>query len=106
MDGRVPRELMDERLEELMEVQRGISFDANLALVGRRMTALVDERLPDDDDYAAVARTRGQALEVDGVTNLLRGVEVERGVEVAPGGMVDVEIVDALDYDLVAEIRG
>jgi ribosomal protein S12 methylthiotransferase len=100
MDGRVPRELMDERLEELMEVQRGISFDANLALVGRRMTALVDERLPDDDDYAAVARTPGQALEVDGVTNLLRGVEVE------PGGMVDVEIVDALDYDLVAEIRG
>ena len=106
MDGRVPRELMDERLEELMEVQRGISFDANLALVGRRMTALVDERLPDDDDYAAVARTPGQALEVDGVTNLLRGVEVERGVEVAPGGMVDVEIVDALDYDLVAEMRG
>ncbi len=36
MDGHVPTEEKEERLERLMEVQRGISFDRNLALVGRR----------------------------------------------------------------------
>ena len=100
MGERVSRELMDERLEELMEVQRGISFDANLSLVGRRVRALVDQRLPDDDDYDAVGRTPGQALDIDGVTNLLGAGVLE------PGAMLDVEIVDALDYDLVAEVRG
>ena len=100
MGERVSRELMDERMEELMEVQRGISFDANLSLVGRRVRALVDQRLPDDDDYDAVGRTPGQALDIDGVTNLLGAGALE------PGTMLDVEIVDALDYDLVAEVRG
>jgi len=100
MGERVSRELMDERMEELMEVQRGISFDANLSLVGRHVRALVDQRLPDDDDYDAVGRTPGQALDIDGVTNLLGAGALE------PGTMLDVEIVDALDYDLVAEVRG
>ena len=99
MDGQVPEDVRDERLEELMEFQRGISFDRNLALVGRRMTALVDQTVGDDPEFSAVARTVAQALDVDGVTNI-RG-----GGELVPGSMVQVEIVDALDYDLVAEVR-
>ncbi len=46
-----------------------------------------------------MARTAAQALDVDGVTN------VRGGEGLAPGDMVQVEIVDALDYDLVAEVR-
>jgi ribosomal protein S12 methylthiotransferase len=99
MDGHLPEEVKNERLEELMELQRDISFDRNLALVGRTMTALVDQTLDDDPDFGAVARTRAQALDVDGVTHV-RGDE---GLE--PGQMLEVEIVDALDYDLVAEVR-
>jgi ribosomal protein S12 methylthiotransferase len=81
-----------------MELQRSISFERNLALVGRRTTALVDE-VVGDDEYVATARTPAQALDVDGVTHL-RG-----GTSVHPGAMVDVRIVDALDYDLVAEVE-
>jgi ribosomal protein S12 methylthiotransferase len=95
----VPQAVRDERLEELMELQRGISFDKNLALVGRTMTALVDRTVEDDAEYGAVVRTVAQALDVDGVTN------VRGGEELVPGSMVEVEIVDALDYDLVAEVR-
>jgi ribosomal protein S12 methylthiotransferase len=98
MDGRVGEHLMADRLEELMELQRSISFERNLALVGRRTTALVDE-VVGDDEYVATARTPAQALDVDGVTHL-RG-----GTSVHPGAMVDVRIVDALDYDLVAEVE-
>ena len=96
MEGHLEQAVMNERLEELMELQRDISFEKNLALVWTRATALVDRRVEDDDEFVAVARTVAQAIEVDGVTNL-RGAE---GIE--PGSMIEVEIVDALDYDLVA----
>jgi ribosomal protein S12 methylthiotransferase len=98
MGGRVPEDVMEERLEELLEVQRGISFERNLGLVGASTTALVDGVVTDDPEYAAVGRTMGQALDVDGVTHL-RGP-----LRASPGDLVEVSIVDALDYDLVAEI--
>ncbi len=99
MDGHLDEDVKRERLEELMELQRGISFDRNLALVGRRAPALVDRLVDDDPEFAAVARTPAQALDVDGVTQ----VRAASGLE--PGDMVEVEIVEALDYDLVAEVR-
>ena len=37
-------------------------------------------------------------LDIDGVTNLRGGTEIE------PGALIEVEIVDALDYDLIAEV--
>jgi ribosomal protein S12 methylthiotransferase len=98
MPGHVPEDIKADRLEELMELQRGISFEKNLALVGRTMTALVDEGVEDDAEHIAVARTAAQALDVDGVTHI-RG-----DAPLAPGTMLDVRIVDALDYDLVAEV--
>ena len=72
MGGQLEQVVMNERLEELMEVQRDISFEKNFALVGQRTTALVDHRLEGDEEFVAVARTVAQALEVDGVTNSLR----------------------------------
>jgi ribosomal protein S12 methylthiotransferase len=99
MGGQLDEGEKAERLERLMELQRGISFDRNLDLVGRRAVALVDRIVHDDPEFGAVARTAGQALDVDGVTN------VRAGATLTPGQMVEVEIVDALDYDLVAEVR-
>ena len=61
MDGQVPPGVISERLEELMELQRDISFDKNLALVGSRATVLVDGPVTDDADVGAVGRTAGQA---------------------------------------------
>jgi ribosomal protein S12 methylthiotransferase len=98
MADQVPEAVKRERLEELLDLQRGISFEKNHALVGKTITAIVDSLVEDDPEFYATGRVVGQALDVDGVTHL-RG---EAGV--APGDMVDVEIVDALDYDLVAEV--
>jgi ribosomal protein S12 methylthiotransferase len=99
MDGRVPDHVMSDRLEELMELQREISFEKNLSLVGRVTTALVDEVVEGDSEYIAVARTPAQALDVDGVTHLAGTAPVD------PGALVRVRIVSALDYDLVAEVE-
>ena len=98
MSERVPEDVMAERLEEVMELQRGISLDHNLDLVGSEMTVLVDETVKDDPEFGGVGRTRGQAVDVDGVTHL----RARRPL--TPGEMVSVRIADALDYDLIGEV--
>tara|TARA_Y100000996_G_scaffold133921_1_gene101752 strand:- start:1654 stop:2952 length:1299 start_codon:yes stop_codon:yes gene_type:complete len=98
LPGHVPQDVMDDRLEELMELQRAISFERNSMYVGRETDVLVDQPLKDDPEYGAVGRTAGQALDVDGVTHLI-GSGVWN-----PGEFVRARIVGAHDYDLVAEI--
>ncbi len=106
MPDQIPDSLKRERLEQLMDVQRLISAERNEALIGRRFRALVDEVVDDPGPFGAtaagrpvgVARTVGQAIEVDGVTHLspFDGL--------APGQLVTVEIEDAEEYDLIARV--
>ena len=98
MPGQVPDDVMEERLEEVMELQRGISLDRNLELVGSEVTVLVDQQVEDDPDFGGVGRYVGQALDVDGVTHL------RTDAPLTPGDMVRARIVEAMDYDLVAEV--
>lgn len=96
-----PFEEKQERWETLMAVQREISRERNQEQVGHIQTVLVDRvRGAEASPFLGEGRTRGQALEVDGVTLLEEG-----GEEVRPGDFAEVEIVEALDYDLVGRIR-
>jgi ribosomal protein S12 methylthiotransferase len=97
MADQIPEGLKRERLEELMDLQRGISAERNAALVGRSLDAIVDE-LVDDPEFGAVSRTVGQAPDVDGVTHLLP----HEGLR--PGDIVRVSIVDAMEHDLVGRV--
>ena len=98
MPDQVPEEVKAERLDRVMEHQRDLSLESNLQRVGTRAKVLVDELTPDQPGRGAVGRTQGQAPEVDGRT-FLTGA---RGI--APGDIVDVEIVDADDYDLTGRL--
>jgi len=98
LPDRVPDDLIADRLEEVMELQRGISLDRNLEMIGATTTVLVDQIIEGDAEFAAVGRTVGQAMDVDGVTHLIASRPL------APGDMVQARIVEGLDYDLVAEI--
>ncbi len=103
MPDQVPDSLMRERLEEVMDLQRMISAERNAELVGRRIQALIDDVVDDPGPLGdaargrpvGVARTVGQAVDVDGVTHL----HPDPGLK--PGEIVTVEIVDALEYDLI-----
>jgi len=99
MPDPVEEEVKLERLERLMDLQRDISFDANQALIGTREQVLVDRLTPEDPEHAAEGRTRGQALDVDGLTRILPHPSL------TPGAFVEVEIVDALEYDVIAQVR-
>jgi ribosomal protein S12 methylthiotransferase len=100
MAHQVPESLRNERLAELLDVQRVISLEKNLDLVGSVHAALVDRRVDEDPDYVALARIEAQAIDVDGVTWLVP----EDAGDVRSGDLIRVEIVEAGEHDLTARV--
>ena len=98
MPDQVPEEVKAERLDRVMEHQRDLSLEANLQRLGTRARVLVDEVTPDEPGHDAVGRTEGQAVEVDGKTLLMDAQDARAG------DIVDVEIVEAGDYDLTGRL--
>ena len=90
----VPPDVQEERLARFMQRAGQISAARLAAKVGRRMRVLVDAH----DGKVAIARSEGDAPEIDGV------VRVRNGAKLAVGEFADVEIVAADDYDLEARI--
>ncbi len=98
MSGQIPEPLKKERLEAVADVARSLAAEANLDRVGTATRALVDAPAADEPGFEWVARTHGQAIDVDGVTYL----EAGRADALYPGAILDVRIVDALEHDLIA----
>ena len=92
LPGAIPEELKQERLERFMELQTAISADKLQQRVGTSATVLVDEVICSE----AIARSPGEAPEIDGVV-VLRGFD---GLE--PGDALDVVINAADEHDLYA----
>jgi ribosomal protein S12 methylthiotransferase len=86
LDRPVDRALMNERLAELRELQDGITAARRDDMIGRELRVLVDA--------TGVARSAGEAPEIDGIVHV--------GHDVPVGEFVTVEIADALGPDLVA----
>ncbi|MSR22243.1 MAG: 30S ribosomal protein S12 methylthiotransferase RimO [Gemmatimonadetes bacterium] len=106
MGGQLSDAEKRDRLEAVMDTQREISRERNEELVGRRELLLVDRLLDEDPDFSVEGRTRGQAIEVDGVTRVVAVEGAERGLGLTPGAFVEVEIQDASEYDLMARVIG
>jgi ribosomal protein S12 methylthiotransferase len=96
LDGHVPDEVKDERWERFMAVAAQISADRLAARVGGVEPVIVDEVVAEED--LAIARSRGDAPEIDG------RVLVQGGGALRAGEIVDVEITAADDYDLEARL--
>ncbi|HEX7769590.1 MAG TPA: 30S ribosomal protein S12 methylthiotransferase RimO [Dokdonella sp.] len=90
----VPEWLKEERLERFMEVQAGISAARLARKVGTRQQVLVDEV----DEHGAVARSKADAPEIDGI------VRIDDGHALKPGQFADVDIVHADDHDLIGRL--
>ena len=86
LDGGVDPGLAAERLHELGEVQDGITAARRDALIGRRVTVLVDE--------SGVGRTHREAPEIDGIVSV--------PTDLPAGGFVELTVTGALGPDLVA----
>jgi ribosomal protein S12 methylthiotransferase len=96
MSDQVPDDVMRERLEQLLDLQRSITLEKNEARVGSVQKVLIDTR----GRRGATGRTEGQALEVDGV------VQINDAQNLNPGDFVDVRITGATEFDLSGELAG
>lgn len=96
-DGKVPARTIASRHRKLMSLQRGISREANQALLGRELEVLV-EGPSEEHELVLQGRHAGQAPDVDGHVFLSEG-------EARPGELRRVTITQASDYDLVGELH-
>src|SRR5690606_28695292 len=97
----VPDDVREERWHRFMDLQQEISAERMAAKVGQVMDVIVDDMGDTDDgETQAIARSQGDAPEIDG--NVF--VNLGGRPDPAPGTLLKVRITDADEYDLWAEI--
>ena len=92
--GALPEEVREERRQQLMEFQEDISTRRLEAKIGRTLQVLVD----DVDEDGAIARTQGDAPEIDGLVYVTDGHDLEIGE------FATVEVTDCDVHDLYAKL--
>ena len=93
LENPVPEDVKEERWHQFMSVQQEISAQRLQRKVGTKVDILIDEVSAD----GAVGRTKGDAPEIDGL------VYLKNTDHLAPGTVVNRQIIDADDYDLWAD---
>ena len=92
--GSIPAEAQD-RLDELMELQAGISREINERFVGRTLRVLVEEE--GEGPGEALGRSYRDAPEIDGSVIIACNAA---GSCPQPGRFADVLVQEALEHDL------
>lgn len=88
----IPTEVKQERLDRLMALQEEISLEIQQEKVGKTVEVVIDA---EEDDYY-IGRTQWDSPEVD------PQVLVEKTRELIPGRYYNVEITEALPFELIA----
>lgn len=91
----IPSEEKESRLERLMDVQRDISLEYNRSRVGSELKVMVDAV---GEDGTLECRSEFESPEVDGEIFVRPSSDM-----VKVGDFIRVKIVEAQDYDLIAE---
>ncbi|MCK4827170.1 30S ribosomal protein S12 methylthiotransferase RimO, partial [bacterium] len=94
MESNVPREVAEERYRILMEVQQGISYKLNKALISRTLPVLIDGFDKDRNMY--YGRSEGDGIEIDH-TVWVKGIG-------RVGEIVPVRITENSYYDLIGTV--
>ena len=92
----IPEEIKEERFNELMAVQAGISEEINLAAEGREYEVLIEGHDAEDSSLG-FGRTGREAPDIDGT------VYVENAGGVAVGEFAKIRIIQGFCYDRMAE---
>jgi ribosomal protein S12 methylthiotransferase len=98
MKGRISTEMAEERAAQIMELQQGISWKKNKAMIGSIIPVLIDG-VSVEQEGVLQGRTAFQAPEVDGVVHITKGMANS-------GETVTVKITQAGPYDLAGEMEG
>lgn len=91
----IPQEVKESRLEKIMAIQEDVALESNQSKIGKTMTVVIDREEP---DYF-VGRTEFDSPEVD------PEVLIDKDDRLAVGNFYDVEITDALPFELMAKLK-
>jgi ribosomal protein S12 methylthiotransferase len=94
LPGALPEAVREERKMRLLRHQEDISTQRLEAKIGRTLTVLVD----DIDEDGAIARSEGDAPDIDGLVYITDGHDLEIGE------FVEVTVTDCDVHDLYAEL--
>ncbi len=93
LDGQIPQEVKDKRLDEIMTTQQEIVFAKNEAMIGREFNILIDRIC---EDGSAEGRYYGQAPEIDSLCIIEK-------CKSKAGRLIKARVEDYCDYDLVVK---
>ncbi len=103
--NRIPKKVAERRLNEIQEIQTGITEKLLDAFIGKYMEILVEELIPDNEVCFALGRAWFQAPDVDGSV-VLTFTEDKKDVSGNPinaGSIVYAKIISRNGFDLEAE---
>ena len=95
-EGQIDEAVKEARRDELMAIQQEIAFEAAEAMVGRRVSVMIEGKIPEDGVY--IGRTYKDAPNVDGY------IFVRAPWEMMSGDIVPVLITGSNDYDLIGDV--
>ena len=95
-EDQIDEETKQERLDRLMRLQQGISLEKNRRKIGS-VTEVLTEGY-DRDNFMYFGRSRADSIDVDSLVYFAAPDEVEAG------SIVNVEILDADEYDLTGRM--
>lgn len=98
LDGHLPQEVKQDRLDRLMTVQQDVAFAWSQQQVGREIEAIIDGPDPEMPNHYH-ARGHADAPEIDGLVRL-------KGKNLQPGDIVRAKVTGADGYDLAARLIG
>ncbi len=96
MPDQVEESVKEKRREEIMELQQEIAFEAAGKMIGRKVKAMIEGRMEEENVY--VARTYKDAPGIDGYLF----INSER--QFLSGDFVEAVITASNEYDLIGEI--
>ncbi len=88
----ISREVKDNRKNEILELQHGISLEKNESFIGKTLKVIVDE----SEGEVSVGRSEYDSPEIDNIIHIKNTAEV--------GTFNDVEILEANEYELIGKI--
>ncbi|HHI88171.1 MAG TPA: 30S ribosomal protein S12 methylthiotransferase RimO [Candidatus Cloacimonetes bacterium] len=92
LPDQVPEYIKHKRYEKLMKAQKAISQDRLESFIGKKLSVIVDKKIK---PKIYECRSEFDAPDIDGIVFL-------EEADVNVGDIVEVEIVDSLEYDLIA----
>ncbi|MDA3814726.1 MAG: 30S ribosomal protein S12 methylthiotransferase RimO [Candidatus Cloacimonetes bacterium] len=92
----ISEEVAEQRKDEIMQIQQDISEEFLAGLVGKKIKVIIDKKSI-EEGFLFEGRSYFDSPEIDGVVFIMEG-------KASIGDIIEVEIIDAWEYDLIGKI--